>query len=212
MADTRYRWDGPVARYRDATTGQFVTEGAVRVAMDGVIGGASIRIKALSDRLAAQQMTLAQWQADMQAILKVLHTSAYMAAHGGSKQMAPADHERLAAVLKGQYQYLTGMARDVASGRQPLNGTLSSRADLYAQAARGTFEDQRRAEQELRGLNEERRVLHPADHCRDCVTAARRDWQPLRTLPRIGDSQCLTRCHCTMEFRRGEPARPAAAP
>lgn len=202
MADTRYRWDNTAARYRDAQTGQFVNEGAVRAAVDSLIETANQQVTRLSQGLVNGTVTLAGWQAQMQAALKPLHTAAYMAAHGGAHQMSPADHARIAAALKRQYTYLNRMAAQINAGAQRMDGSLVARAQLYGHAARGTFEDQRRLEMETRGYQEERRVLHPADHCGDCIQAAARGWQPLGSLPKIGATECRTRCHCTFQFRR----------
>lgn len=207
MADTRYRWDARNGRYRDATTGQYVPEPVVRQALDQVIGAAGQRATDLSKGLVEGRVSLADWQEQMRATLKPLHAGAYMAAHGGRAQMTQSDYGRLGAGLKKQYGFLNRFAAQVASGEQKLDGSLVARAQLYTEAARGTFEDQRRAEMGTRGYQAERRVLHPADHCEDCVEFAARGWAPLRSLPRIGDSICHTRCHCTMEFRRA----PAAA-
>jgi len=49
----------------------------------------------------------------------------------------------------------------------------------------------------------ERRVLgHPrGEHCEDCPPLAAMGWQPLGTLPAIGDSECKWLCLCHFEYQ-----------
>lgn len=66
-----------------------------------------------------------------------------------------------------------------------------------------------------------RRVLgHPkTEHCSDCPPLAAKGWQPIGTLPRIGDTECGPLCLCHFEFLDKDGNRflqgkagPAAAP
>ena len=76
---------------------------------------------------------------------------------------------------------------------------------MYGQAPRGTFEEMRRRyERTSNGMTLERRILGAADHCDDCLEAAALGWQPIGTLPAIGDSRCMTNCHCEFDYREGE--------
>jgi hypothetical protein len=40
-----------------------------------------------------------------------------------------------------------------------------------------------------------------ADHCDDCPPLAAQGWQPLGTLPDIGDTECGGQCHCHFEYQ-----------
>ncbi len=51
------------------------------------------------------------------------------------------------------------------------------------------------------GFVEERRVLGPAEHCSDCPPLAALKWQPIGTLPDIGDSECNGHCKCHFEYK-----------
>ena len=52
----------------------------------------------------------------------------------------------------------------------------------------------------------ERRVLGTpkTEHCEDCPPLAAMGWQPIGTLPRIGDSACGGRCLCHFRYSEGE--------
>ena len=113
---------------------------------------------------------------------------------------------------------LRGFAREVASGKQARNGILLVRSDLYASAARGTYEDMGTyVNQVYGGRTQERRVLGDAEHCRTvrtraeavlgqpglegCVELAAKGWQPIGSLPKIGQSPCRSNCKCTKIYR-----------
>ncbi len=60
--------------------------------------------------------------------------------------------------------------------------------------------------------NEERRVLGDAMHCLDCPPLAALGWQPIGTLPMIGDTECGGHCHCHFEYRVDANQKPTPVP
>jgi hypothetical protein len=138
--------------------------------------------------------------------IKLAHTASAAAARGGWAQMSQSDWGAAGRMIRDQYDYLRNFADQIASGQQLLNGNALVRADLYADAARGTFEQMRRRyEQQQNGMQEERRVLGEADHCEGCLAQAELGWQPIGTLDPIGAEECITRCHCTFFYRKLGP-------
>lgn len=198
---SRFAYDTKLARYRDLRTGRFLAHSTIRQAVDQVAKVGGDRMAAITGRLRSGVIDLPTWQVQMAGEIKTLHVTQATAAKGGKAQMSPADYGRVGAEVKKQYQYLARFAEDVASGKQTLDGRAENRARLYGEAGRGTFEDQRRHLWADKGAIEERRVLHAAEHCADCVAAAGRGWSPEGALPRIGASACRTRCKCTFTFR-----------
>lgn len=198
----QYKWDEKLGRYRDAR-GRLVAAADVRRALDLVIVQANQNISGLTNQLVKGDLTLAEWQTAMAKQLKIYHTASAALANGGWGQMTKADWGRVGAQLREQYKFLRDFAKDIAAGRTPLDGRAIMRSQLYTEAMRGTYESERRHNYRKRA-NEERRVLGISDHCGDCIDAEARGWQPIGTLPRIGDSVCGGRCHCTFEYRRVE--------
>lgn len=204
-----YTYDSASGRYRDATTGRFIANQAVRDAVDAVVDAGTTQIVALTRQLQAGTLDLATWQLDAMNIIKVEHVAAGIAAHGGREHMAPADYGWIGSRIKEQYAYLRNFAEEIASGQQALDGRLLVRAELYGQAARGTYEELRRRDQRARAVDHERRIRHSSDSCTTCVEQAAKGWQPLGTLNTIGQSECRTRCRCTFDYRR-QPLAEAA--
>ena len=199
-----YGWNEQASRYVNLSTGQFVSFVDVRNALEFNISAAQAEMRALTEQLVARSISLEQWQISMMQEIKLAHTSAAAAARGGWAQMTQSDWGAVGQQIRVQYDYLRNFADEIANGKQLLNGNALVRSDLYGQAARGTFEEMRRKmERELNGMTDEIRDLGIADHCDDCIEAAGH-WEAVGVLPRIGDSRCVTNCHCRFRFRKFE--------
>jgi hypothetical protein len=188
-------------RYRDTSTGRYVPQAAVRAALDTVIEASTEQVRAASLRLQAGQLAVADWQRQMAAEMKVQHLAAAASARGGWAQLSQADLGWTGQRLRSQYQYLQGFAQQVADGTQPLDGRFLRRAEMYAEASRGTAREMERRIARQSGATEERRNLGAADHCGTCLDQAARGWQPVGTLNAIGNSECRTKCRCWFSSR-----------
>jgi hypothetical protein len=200
----RYRWlptAGKTGRYYDNATKRLTSWANVRNDIDKYIDSSNRAMDALATQLRNREISLAEWQTAMRNEIKAMHLNASMAAHGGRAQMTQADWGRAGRQIRTQYEYLDKFAQEIATGKQPLNGRVNVRAQLYGDAARGTLEQERRNVAARGGMTEERRLLHAKESCVDCMAYAGRGWQPIGTLPRIGDSRCNVNCKCTFEYR-----------
>jgi hypothetical protein len=197
-----YRYNRGASRYIDAR-GRFVPQQSIRDELDRSIEQSQRRMRDASESMRTGATTLAEWQTIMMDEIRASHLASHALARGGWAQMTAADYGRAGRAIRTQYDFLQKFAEQVASGAQRLDGTLTRRALMYLDAARGHYEDIRRREHEIRAFDEERRTLHAKDSCVDCVRYASLGWSPIGTLPRIGDSVCRTKCHCTFEYRIG---------
>lgn len=195
-----YVWDDVALRYRDVASGRFVSAETVRTVVDHVVAGSAVEIERLALRVSTGAMPIAEWQSQMAQTLRLLHTGQAAAAAGGWANMTQADWGRVGAELRAQYRWLEGFAQDIETGRVS-GGAILTRASMYADAARGTYEQTRRAIMRRNGAREERRVLGKADHCDCCIGEAGRGWQPIGTLIRIGGCTCIVNCKCSFEYR-----------
>jgi len=196
---SQYRWNLGAGRYI-RSNGQFVSFREVREALDAALDKAERRLVSLGDQLRSRSISIAQWQAQMAAELKYIHTTSASLAKGGWAQMSPADYGRVGFRLREQYAYLNRFAAEIAGGL-PLDGRFLQRVKLYAQSGRLTYHMVLRAERVLRGETEEKNVLGVADHCPECVDTSAKGWQPIGTLPLIGTRQCRSNCRCHLEYR-----------
>jgi hypothetical protein len=188
--------------FRDAATGKSIPPAVVRESLDAVTGQARIAMKDLAQRLIDGKIDLQMWEAMMLDAVKKTHVSAALLGVGGVDGLTPVSRQALSDSVQFHLSALHDFATEIESGEQPVNGTLANRAGFYGDAVTGTYEDFRRLKQEEIGVQFERRVLGPVgtEHCPDCVAAAKLGWQPLGTLPRIGQSRCLMNCKCSFKF------------
>lgn len=189
-------------RYRDTRSGRFVSERSVRAVVDSIADGASDRMGRLAQELLDGSRSLGSFQAEMMREIKLSQLAAHTIARGGAAQMTPASYLAAARDIKEQYRYLRGMAADIASGRQPFNGSLVARARQYGQASRATFERTYGAGQQQRGFRFEANVLAPAEHCSECRELTALGWVPIGTLPPIGRRLCRSNDRCRIRYAR----------
>lgn len=138
----------------------------------------------------------------MRRVVKQTHLYGASAAKGGWAQMAPADYGRAGREIRDQYAYLRNFAREIASGKQAMDGTLGWRAQLYAQSGRSTYHAIEQVEMRAAGMKEERNRMTPgAKHCDGCRSESSRGWVPIGTLVRVGHRKCNHNDKCWLEYR-----------
>lgn len=197
---SEFVWDKDSLRYRRASTGRFVKADDVRAALRRVVDASRRAVTRLAASLNNGTIGVGAWQAAMERAVKDMHLAATAAGKGGFGAMTARDYGLAGARLRLHYEALERFARDVEAGRITPARTRW-RAELYAKAAVGVYENSRR-EAAQGVMTHERRVLGVAEHCRDCIAAAALGWQPLGTLPRIGQSICRAACKCRFRFKK----------
>lgn len=195
-------WDNrpSVLRYRDWTTGRFVSRTAVNAKIRDIINIGEENVKLLTQQLIRMEITPAQWQAAMVDEIKQLHASATMAAVGGEDQATLQYWREAKQRLADQLQRLNNFAAQLEDGSQPLTGQVINRARMYARAARATYENLRHELFQQNGYLWESWQLGDAEHCDGCIEQAGKGWVEIGNLPEIGSQDCLTNCQCSIEY------------
>lgn len=196
-------WEKSLRRYRDLSTGRFVSEAQLRSLSDGYREMMIEReVSRLTDRMIDGDISLGEWQVRMAQTLKRAYLVEYMISRGGRRMMEWSDFGRIGGRLRAEYRYLDGFAQEIKLGLLTPD-MIRQRALLYARGSSTMYWEGLRASSRDAGMILERRVLHPAEHCKDCVEFERQGWQPLGTFPPPGlGSECLHNCKCTMEFQK----------
>lgn len=195
-----FRFNASAYAYIDAR-GRFLSAREVREALDTALQAGTGRTRDLAVALRERRISLADWHVGMMRELKTAHLYGAAAARGGWQNMTPADYGRVGQQVRKQYEYLRGFGADILSGKQPLDGTLLSRAELYGQSGRVTYHAVEQREMVVRGRTEERNVRHPADSCPGCLAETARGWVAVGSLRPVGSRDCRTRDRCTIEYR-----------
>ena len=196
---------GEQHRYRDTVTGRYISARQVqadvaRLADNAGRGAARQLTEALRDR----RISLADWQMGMARAVKNVNYAAVAAASGGVNNMTAVERGRAGAIIKEQYKYLRGFAKDIETGKQPLDGRALVRAEMYMDAVKGSFHEQKRAgfaESHAGAVVMVRSHRHKRDSCRSCVGLDGK-WFTMNSpeyIP-VGRRECNVNCGCTEEL------------
>jgi hypothetical protein len=196
-----FRWNAALARYIDPR-GRIVSRLAVRGAIDDALAATGRRMKENTVLMRDRRISVADWKRRMKVDVKNVHVYSTAAARGGFAHVTPAEWGRVGNIVKAQYAHLDNFAAAVKSGSAPRDGRLVNRADMYAQAGRQSYQVADERVQLENGMREERNILHTLDSCDGCVDETAAQWVPIGELSPIGTRDCLSRCKCSIEYRR----------
>ena len=157
-----YVWEESTGRFR-APNGRFLSVQDVRKQLDFALAGSANDAKLLADAYNSGVITLAEFETQMQELIKATQIYSTAVASGGFAQVGAAEVAKLDGELRTQYAYLSDWADDLASG--VVRTASHSRAAMYAKAARGTFHDIYGLGQGARGITQDRTILQPGAHC-----------------------------------------------
>lgn len=207
-------WDADKKQYYEAGTEKYISAVTLRnSAIEPFIARVKVAMREIDSKLQNKAITLTDWQNQMAQLVKALQIAPALVAVGGVANASDVDKAGIAASVAAMLLFLRDFAKDIQSGKQPINGTLLARTDLYANSARDAYEEARRNALIVGAIAagealQERRVLdRQADHCTTqggrlgCVELAAKGWQPIGTLPRLYDTPCRTNCKCHFEYK-----------
>lgn len=198
-------FDPAVGRFR-ASNGRYVAEATVRKTIDQIADGTAEQMAAVAQRLVDGTATVAEWQADMRRLVKESHGATSIIATGGRKAMTPTDWGHLGQTVRREYRYLNEFAAGLADGTVSLDGRVVSRAKMYGQSSRVTYENVKGRGDRARGYSEEKNVLHASESCASCVAESARGWVTAGELVPVGSRSCKSNCRCTVQRRKAEVA------
>ncbi len=204
----RIRWTG--TRYRDPKTGRYITQVAVRRALEESLANLVRLTDTLAGDLRSGRISLLKWRDEMRTIIKQTHLAAQELAVGGRRQMTQADYGRVGQQVRVQYGFLENWVQQIQAGK-PVDATTESRARQYLRSARTAYMGHAARAMRERGFDEVRSVLHPAEHCAECLAEAGRGFVPLGALVPLGERICRANDRCSLEFRNSETGQVMAA-
>lgn len=205
------RWEtvqtrrGESHRYRDTTTGRFISARQVRADIDRFVDAAGRgSARELMTALQSGRISLAEWQSGMARAVKNINYAAVASAAGGVQNMTAVERGRAGHIIRGQYEKLRQFAKDIESGKQPLDGRAMRRAEMYMDAARGAHHEEKRARTAAQHAGRTlmiRSRRNARDSCKSCIRLDGR-WFKMgdaEYIP-VGRRECLTSCRCNEEM------------
>ena len=171
------------------------------------------RLAPLASSLSDGSIGLTAWQTSMRSDIKNLYINQYMLGRGGREMMTKADWGRCGGLLKDQYRYLDGFAKDLSlmdvAEREKY---IAARSQLYANASNEAYERGRAATAKELGYDTCHWWRTPAESCDTCITRSQINSSPIgprggwmdpddgEVFPADGNSICLTNCKCYLTW------------
>lgn len=198
-----FRWNANALRYY-GPDGRFVARRQVRSAIDRALENAGREMRAVTQALRAKELTITQWKLVMRREIKNVHLYSAASARGGWAELTQSQLGQVGKIVGEQYRYLDNFARQLSSGKVRRDGKILGRAEMYAQAGRRTYHAIDERLHEARGYEEERNMLGAGDNCAECIAEEAQGWVPIGSLVPVGMRTCLSRCNCSVEYRKGD--------
>lgn len=141
---TDWRYSRSARRFRDADTGRFIAPATVIDLRDGFQDRRRADVDDLVRRLADEDISVQQWEAEMTQSLRELFTAQFAFGRGGLNAMTADDYAAADALVEAQRAYLRAFAEDVAAGKLS-EAQIASRAKLYHGSSTQAYEHGRAA-------------------------------------------------------------------
>lgn len=206
MADVLpgYTYNPDTQRYRDASSGKFVSRANINDLLREQVQSAESRLHDIATAYHEGRIAPASFVDIVRTEIKRLEIQQVALAKGGFDRLDYGDFGRVGGSLRGQYAKIIGTAQDVADGKVSLpqllnrmNGYVGEGRKLYYQTLRDN------APKPSEGMATiERRILGDANHCQDCIDYYNQGYQLAGVLPRPGeDCKCQSHCRCSIVSR-----------
>lgn len=191
----------------DAKVKQFTQRGkaipltTVRKEIDGLTAGIAKEAEAIARRYTAGQITLAQFEREMQAVLKSGHIIAAGVGKGGYARMTTADWNAVGTRLNREYGYLGKMVKKIGRGKIAADLT-PYRAKKYANGVVMSWHETMRTEHTRDSVTTIKVMLiqNSKEGCEECNADADRGWVAVEDMAEIGTRICGNFCRCYLDF------------
>ena len=207
-----YEWDSRVNRYRSDDTGRYVARTRITELLERSTADRESRLRSGVQTFIDGGISENTWLVRSANMLARDHIQHAALAAGGWDRLTPADRAGIAQRLAGDFDRLRKLGNGITSGDISA-AQAQARMDMYVGHSRAEFFviERDRLPKPAEGMvTIERRTLHSAHPCKDCIEFHDRGWQPEGDLPLpTEESVCDGNCRCTMD-RKEVPTSQAA--
>lgn len=189
-----FDFDTNSQRYRDKSSGKFISQTRVRELTKKRIVQAAEDTQVIGDLLAQGKITVPTWEAATRDAIKQLHIQQYLLGIGGKQNMSQQDYGILGNAIQKQYEFLNNFAKELTTQGMS-EAQFKARLNLYLNASRSSFERAQLESHRRSGYLWEKRLRTKTESCNPCIEYAARGWQPIGTLPEP-TQQCDCRANC----------------
>lgn len=197
-------YDRNSGRYRNRITGKYESRATILKLVDSEAARLATRMQGHARNLTQNKIDLPQFQQRAAEDLKLSHLRSAMLASGGRSLTTQAQYGSVGRLLREQYSYLDGFARDLAAGKLTPSQAIQ-RAGLYGASSRSAFYQAEKIARTRENFKEAKRSLDAQSrHCESCLAYdTQGKWLPLQQviMPTV-NCQCMSRCRCLIFFRK----------
>jgi hypothetical protein len=137
MADKPWTFDESARRYR-GPDGRFLSASGERALRDDFLARKQAETATLAGRVARQEITVQQWEKQMQRVVQEAHGVQYAYGAGGRRQVTDDGWRQLSDVVGKQHEYLRNFAEQLKRG-ELTEAQIAARAGMYADAANASY-------------------------------------------------------------------------
>lgn len=198
-----FTFDRAVSRYRDTARGQFVSRARINAMLETTVNGAEEKLGNIIQGVFNKEINAGYAQTMMRDEIRRVTLASNALGKGGIEALDFRDYGRAGNQLRDTYQRMTSLVSDIERGKVSIGQALNRISGYTSEARNQFFVAQRDAQRGSMRQFEERRVLNARESCVTCIGYAVMGWQPLGTLPLIGEgnTECGKFCRCSMETR-----------
>lgn len=197
-----YQFSRTASRYRDTSTGRFVSQARITNLLEQQVNHAETRLGNIVQGVFTKEIAPGVAQTLMRDELRRLNLQERALGKGGFDRLSFRDFGAVGNQLRDSYARMTNLVQGIENGTVTLPQALNRIQGYVLEARQQFFKAERDALRESGRRFEEHRRLHASESCEDCIGYARMGWQPLGVLPLPGErSVCNKRCRCTIERR-----------
>lgn len=206
-----YTYSRTAARYRDTSTGRFVSQARVTNLLEQQVNHAETRLGNIVQGVFTREIAPGYAQTLMRDELRRLNLQERALGKGGFDRLTFRDYGAVGNQLRDSYARMTDLLNGIQRGTVTLPQALNRIQGYVLEARHQFFKAERDALRESGRQFEERNVLAAAEHCEDCISFTNMGWQPLGVIPLPGEKRrCGARCKCTLARREVTQERIAA--
>ena len=208
----KYSYDATALRYRNPTTGRFISKKQIDNSLDKYRAIQSQQMRATAQQYINKQISRKDAEIAIAKSIKNLWNTELVAGKGGVQNVAANDWLMVARELKQQYymeqanktgkSYGLRQLFDAYERGEKSPSKMLNSMDSYAKASKKAYwmaNQQMMQKSNQYSLME--RILGIAEHCPDCLRFAALGIQPIGTLPLPGQlCQCQFNCKCSIKY------------
>lgn len=134
MASLAWLWNPTKRLFQNIAKGITLTKAQLIKARDTFVTARAPTLAAITDRLIKGDISLTQWEGEMQQAIADQFTAQYLLGRGGTDAMTDADKAALAGAIAEQFGFLRTFTQDIAGGRLSA-AQIGARAAMYGESS-----------------------------------------------------------------------------